>query len=77
MPTVFREKGYRFFFYSNDHLPKYVHVEKENKTAKFKIGNAELVRSKRFTANELSEIRKIILKNLDVVLRRWDEYFTD
>ncbi|WP_339864042.1 DUF4160 domain-containing protein [uncultured Algoriphagus sp.] len=28
MPTVLRENGYRFFFYSNEHLPKHTHVEK-------------------------------------------------
>ncbi|MGB0788697.1 MAG: DUF4160 domain-containing protein [Marinirhabdus sp.] len=27
MPTVLRLRGYRFFFYSNEHLPIHVHVE--------------------------------------------------
>ena len=28
MPTVFREDGYRFFFFSDEHLPEHIHVEK-------------------------------------------------
>lgn len=26
MPEVFRELGYRFYFYSDDHLPIHIHV---------------------------------------------------
>jgi hypothetical protein len=28
MPTVFRKDGYRFFFFSDEHLPKHIHIEK-------------------------------------------------
>ncbi|MCE7983862.1 MAG: DUF4160 domain-containing protein [Caldilinea sp. CFX5] len=36
MPTIFREKGYRFFFYEADLIePIHVHVVKSGKTAKF------------------------------------------
>lgn len=26
MPTVYREKGFQFFVYPNDHLPAHVHI---------------------------------------------------
>ncbi|WP_225586994.1 DUF4160 domain-containing protein [Algoriphagus sp. Y33] len=55
MPTVLRVKGFRFFFYSNDHLPKHIHVEKSGKTAKFILNPSQLVKSKNFSASELSE----------------------
>lgn len=45
MPTVFYKKGYRFFFYSNDHKPIHIHIEKENKTAKFEISPVLLIKS--------------------------------
>jgi hypothetical protein len=61
MPTILKRKGYRFFFYINDHAPPHIHVEKERSTAKFLLKNVELVRSKRFNANEISEIRKLII----------------
>ena len=28
MPTIFRKDGYRFFFFSDEHLPRHVHIEK-------------------------------------------------
>lgn len=65
MPTVLRKKGYRFFFYINDHAPPHIHVEKERSTAKFNLESAELIRSKRFNAYEIGEIRKLVLSNLD------------
>ncbi len=34
MPTVLRKDGYRFFFYSNEHLPIHIHIEKDNKNGK-------------------------------------------
>jgi rRNA maturation protein Rpf1 len=75
MPTILKRKGYRFFFYINDHAPPHIHVEKERSTAKFLLKNVELVRSKRFNANEISEIRKLIIVNLEFFKSKWDEYF--
>ncbi len=77
MPTVLRVRGYRFFFYVNDHHPPHIHVEKEKSTAKFFLKNAELVKSKRFNASELSEIRKIILENIELLKTKWDEHFAN
>lgn len=77
MPTILRTKGYRFFFYINDHYPPHIHVEKERSTAKFLLKNAELVKSKKFNASELSEIRKIILGNIELLKIKWDEGFTN
>jgi hypothetical protein len=53
MPTVLITKGYRFFFYINDHTPPHIHVEKDRSTAKFFLRNVELVKSKRFNAKKL------------------------
>ena len=27
MPTIFKYEGFRFYFYSNEHLPEHIHVE--------------------------------------------------
>ncbi|MBN1118608.1 MAG: DUF4160 domain-containing protein [Bacteroidales bacterium] len=77
MPTILIERGYRFFFYINDHHPPHIHVERERSTAKFLLMNAELVKSKRFNASELSEIRKIILDNIELFKTKWDERFSN
>jgi len=38
MPVVFRDRGFRFFFYSNEGTPRepvHIHVEKDDQEAKF------------------------------------------
>ena len=75
MPTILKSNGYRFFFYSNDHLPKHVHVEKAQKTSKFDLDPVELVSNKGFKASELREIRILIQQNIDLLKNRWDEHF--
>ncbi len=74
MPTVLIIKGYRFFFYINDHTPPHIHVEKERSTAKFDLNNAELIRSRRFNAGEIAEIRKLVVGNIEFFKSKWDEY---
>jgi len=75
MPTILITKGYRFFFYINDHTPPHIHVEKDRSTAKFDLINAELIKSKRFKAKEISEIRKLVIDNAELFKTKWDEYF--
>jgi hypothetical protein len=65
MPAILFKNGYRFFFYSNDHLPKHIHVEKENKTAKFHLIPVELIKSSKFTATELRQIRNLVEENIE------------
>ncbi|EMS34753.1 hypothetical protein C943_03440 [Mariniradius saccharolyticus AK6] len=75
MPTVLNVFGYRFFFYSNDHDPPHIHVEKGNATAKFLLRPIELVKSKGFGAKDLKEIRKFIELYQLTLERSWNEYF--
>lgn len=75
MPTIYSENGFRFFFYSNDHLPIHIHVEKSGKTAKFFLDPVELSSSKNFKASELREIRIIINSKIELFKEKWDEYF--
>jgi hypothetical protein len=77
MPTVLSTNGYRFFFYSNDHLPKHIHIEKENKTAKFNLEPVELIKSSKFTASELRQIRNLVEESLELLINKWDEYFNN
>lgn len=77
MPTILRSNGYRFFFYVNDHLPVHIHIEKDNKTAKFNLNPLELVRSKKFNASEIREIRKLVENNIELFKQKWDECFNN
>lgn len=66
MPTILIENGYHFFYYSNEHEPRRIHIEKENKTAKFLIDNIELVYSRGFNSGELKDMRKLVIKNVEL-----------
>ena len=76
MPTVLRIKGFRFFFFSNEAKePIHIHVESDNKYAKFWLEPLHLAKSVGYSAKELNEIRNMIMENVDIFRRRWDEYF--
>lgn len=75
MPTVLNISGFRFFFYSNEHLPKHIHVEFENGVAKFSLETLELIKSKKLSASEISRMRKLVVENQQLLIDKWDEYF--
>lgn len=77
MPTVLRINGYRFFFYSNEHLPIHIHIEKDEKTAKFNLQPIEIIYTRRFKASEISEIRKLVVENSEFLIQQWNEYFNN
>jgi hypothetical protein len=76
MPEVFREDGYRFFFFSLEGTePPHVHVESAEKYAKFWLNPIALVKSRRMNSAELTKVRKIIVKRRDEIINRWNEHF--
>ncbi|TRX36354.1 DUF4160 domain-containing protein [Flavobacterium restrictum] len=77
MPTVITTAGFRFFFYSNEHLPKHIHVEKAEKTAKFNLEFVELIKSSRCNASELKQIRNLVEENQELLIQKWDEFFSN
>ena len=61
MPTILRVGPYRFFFYSGDRSePIHIHVEREDKIAKFWIDPVRLQKSGGFPRSEIVQIMKII-----------------
>ena len=77
MPTVFIIKGFRFFFYSNEHLPVHIHIEKAEKTAKFNLENIELIKSSGFNSKDLKIIHTLVEQNQELLIQKWDEYFSN
>jgi hypothetical protein len=66
MPTVFRSGPYRFFFYSADGgEPPHVHVERDDKTAKFWLRPVRLQDSGGFSRVEISRVTRIVGENLE------------
>ena len=76
MPTVLRQKGYRFFFFSLDRAePIHIHVEKGEKYAKFWLNPISVARSRGFRDHELREIVGIIKDQVPVLEEKWHEFF--
>ena len=76
MPTVLRVGPYRFFFYAGDRdETKHIHIEREDKIAKFWLDPVRLQSSGGFSRIEISKIHKIIIENHSKLLEAWDEYF--
>ena len=76
MPTVWRHGPYQFFFYADDgQEPPHVHVERDDRIAKFWLDPVRLDSSGRLRPAELAEIQKIIVTHEDELLEAWNEYF--
>lgn len=77
MPTVLKVGRYRFFFFSNEGSePTHIHIESEDKYAKFWLEPVQLAKSVGYSARELSEIRRLVVNNADVFKEKWDEHFS-
>lgn len=80
MPVIFRYKGFRFLFFSNegDPLePLHIHVQKGECIAKFWIEpNVHLAESYGFLSSELILFAEHIEKNKKLIERCWNEYFS-
>jgi hypothetical protein len=79
MPTVFREKGFRFFFYSNEGSPReavHVHVEKDGKEAKLWLRPmVRVAYNDGYDARALRALIGIVEANREMIERSWDEFF--
>ncbi len=74
MPTVFKEKGYRFFFVMADLAePMHIHVVKENAIAKFWLNPVRLASSKGFRTHQLREVLDLIKDNKNIIEDAWNE----
>jgi hypothetical protein len=75
-PSVFREKGYRFYFLSNEEQRIHVHATCEDGEAKFWLEPIiSLAVSHGLNPKRLSEIQRIIEAHNHEILQAWQNYF--
>ena len=76
MPTVLREKGFRFFFFSGEgREPAHIHVEHAGQYAKYWLEPVRLARSRGLRGHELSEIHRLVETNKTQFTEKWHEFF--
>lgn len=76
MPTVLRQDGFRFFFFSDEgNESPHIHVEKAECTAKFWLVPVYLDSSCGCRQPMLARIEAIVLAHVDEFLERWHEHF--
>ena len=75
-PTILVEGPYRFFFYSSDgDEPRHIHVQRDNKVAKFWLEPVRLESSGGFNRSEIASIRRLVEKHLNAFKEAWNEHF--
>jgi hypothetical protein len=74
-PTVFKEAGYRFFFFSREEDRMHVHVMSADGEAKFWIEpEIELARNYELSRKQLKEIEGLIEEHYDELVGAWREH---
>ena len=75
MPTVLRIDGYRFFFFSDEHTPEHIHIEKGDSYARIEIESLKVTDTYNLNNKELKKLVSLVTKNKDKLKGTWDEYF--
>ena len=74
LPTLLLEKGFKFFFYANEHEPKHIHVLKSGDYAKIDLKTL-MVTKNYLKPTDLKKAIEIVKVHQEAFERRWDEYF--
>jgi hypothetical protein len=75
-PTVFREKGYRFYFFSREETRPHVHVQHSTGEAKYWIDpRIELAVNHGLTLRRVREAERIVKEHEDEIRAAWQAHF--
>lgn len=76
-PTLFRYKGYRFFFFSREEARMHVHVSSSEGEAKFWLEPVVmLARGHGLSTQELRELQTVVEERQDELKASWQRYFS-
>ena len=75
-PTVFREGGYRFFFFSREEERMHVHVISGDGEAKFWLEpEIELAKNYNYSRKQLKNIESIVESHYNELISAWQQHF--
>jgi len=75
-PTIFRERGFRFFFFSREESRMHVHVQHASGEAKFWLDPAvELAVSYGLSRSRVTIAARLIREHEDEIRSAWQRHF--
>lgn len=76
MPTVLLIRGYRFYFYLNEHEPIHIHVAKGDSEARFVlVPEIDMTYCRGFKKSELRDIVNLITEHYGTFINAWRTTF--
>ena len=76
-PTLFRIKGYRFYFLSNEENRMHVHIICADGEAKFWLEPVvSMATYHKLNAKKLNEIQKLVKEHKNEIIKEWKKYFS-
>jgi diadenosine tetraphosphate (Ap4A) HIT family hydrolase len=76
-PTVYRENGYRYFFFSKEEERIHIHIVSGDGEAKFWLKpEIDLAKNYNYSAKQLKEIESVIKKHYDEFINEWKKHFS-
>jgi hypothetical protein len=77
-PTVFRDGGFRFYFFSREETRLHVHVSRPDGEAKFWLEpRIELAENHGIPAHQVTAIVRIVKERSDELTTAWHQHFGD
>lgn len=80
MPVVFRHRGYRYGFYSNEGDPReppHVHVSKDGIDAKFWLGSdVEVAYNRGYPDRVVRDLTEIVIRRQALLRKAWNDHFS-
>lgn len=75
-PTVFKERNYRFFFFSREEKRIHIHVISPEGEAKFWVEpEIELARSVGFNKKQINLLKDVIREKENEIKNSWKKHF--
>ncbi len=75
-PTVFREGGFRFYFFSREESRIHVHVQGQNGEAKFWLDPViELAQNVGLSQREINEALRLVQEHQNDIRSAWNKHF--
>ncbi|HNE49659.1 MAG: DUF4160 domain-containing protein [Chitinophagales bacterium] len=77
MPEIFRQSGFIFKFYSDDHEPIHVHIVKAGKEVIFEVSETgiRLRNNYGMKNSDVKTIATLVQENKALIIKTWTDFF--